>query len=102
MPSFESDSDRLALLTELGEDATYTPSGGVAKSIKVLFENVEAPQPVQGATVVGSIPTAEARTSDLTGTVLGGELVINGTTYTIEAVLDDDTGMTDLRMEEAP
>lgn len=101
MPSFESDSDRLALLTELGEDATYTPLLGAAKSIKVLFENVEKPQVVQGAEVVGAVPTAEARTSDLTGTVLGGELLIDGTTYTIKAVFDDDTGMTDLDMETA-
>ena len=101
MPSFESEGDRLALLTELGDEVTYTPSGGAAKTIYSFVDKEMISELVGDAQVIGFIPDALCRTFDLTGTVLAGTLVHDGTTYTIREDLPDGTGMTFLSLEKA-
>ena len=97
---FETDMDRLAELQAVGEAVAYTPLGGDAKTIYVIFDNVSLVSDTTGK-VVGSRPEARGRTIDLTGTVVGGSLLIGGTTYTIKTNLPDDTGMTDMELSEA-
>jgi hypothetical protein len=97
---FESDADRLAELQALGESVIYTPLGGDAKTIYVIFDNVSLVSENTGK-VVGSRPEAKGRTIDLTAPVVGGSLLISGTTYTIKTNLPDDTGMTDMELAEA-
>lgn len=101
MPSFESDTDRLNLLTELGDPVTYTPSGGSPATIYGTVDDEETVEPMGDAAVIGSIPAIKCRTSDLTGTVKGGTILHDGTTYNITEVLPDRTGMTDLSLEVA-
>lgn len=97
----ETDADRLSMLTALGEQVTYTPSGGVAKSVYGIFT---APyQAVNPATaqVESTDPQCVCRTSDLTGTVRGGTIVRGGTTYNILSAQPDGEGMTNLVLGEA-
>ena len=97
---FETDADRLAELQAVGQSVTYTPSGGAAKTIYVIFDNVSIVDNSSGK-VVGTRPEARGRTLDLTGTVVGGTLLIEGTTYDIETNLPDGTGMTDMELAKA-
>lgn len=101
MQSLESDSRRLKQLTRLGEDVVYTPSAGAPVTIKAIFEaDREVIEVINGIQTIGYKPFAECRTSDLTGTIRGGTIVVNSTTYTIREVTPDGTGMTDLILEQ--
>lgn len=97
---FETEADRQAELEALGESVIYTPSGGDAKTINVIFDNVDIVDETTGS-VVGSRPEARGSTADLTAPVVGGTFLIDGTTYNIKTNLPDNTGMTDIQLSEA-
>lgn len=76
-------------------DATYTPSGGVVKTIKVVFDSEYLSVQVVGDVGVESAsPAAHCKTSDLTGVKHNDTLVIEGTTYYVTEIHPDGTGMT--------
>lgn len=102
MTQVMSDAQLLGLIKATGGSttATYTPSGGAASTIYVIFDNDAEIFNVAGD-VIGRQPVAQARNTDLTGTILAGTLVVGGTTYTIEKVLADSEGMTDLALKES-
>lgn len=93
--ALESAADRLSYLETFGESATYTPSGGAAKTIQVLYDAVY----VEALDVESNTPIAQARTEDLTGTINNGTLVIAAGTFTILNNEPDSTGMTTLILE---
>ena len=73
-----------------GKDATYTPNGGSAKTVKVIVRRPD--ELVEfGETQVRS-PKAlfEVRVSEA-ATPLDGTLLYDGTTYDIKAALNEDT-----------
>lgn len=87
--AIESAADRLAYLETFGESGTYTPSGGVPKSIQVLNDIVY----IEALDVESNLPIAVARTADLNGTIQTGELVVAAGTFTILNHEPDGTGM---------
>lgn len=93
-------SDRLALLADFGVSATYTPAGGSASSITVIFDRDY--QAVDGGSIqfATTEPMAMCRTSDVSGAAQGDALVVSGVDYTIQVVMDDGTGMTTLALSE--
>ena len=96
----ETADDRLYMLADFGVSATYTPVGGTASTITVIFDNEYIPVETGGAMPFAmQQPKCLARTSDLTGAVENGTLAIGGTSYFIRIVMPDGTGMTELMLE---
>ena len=78
-------------------DAIYTPSGGTAKTIKVVFESEYLSVQVVGDVGVESAsPAAYCKSADIIGVQHGDTLAISGTTYNIIGIQPDGTGMTTL------
>ena len=77
------------------EAAVYTPSGGQAKSIQVIFDNeYQAAQFRQAdAEIESSGPRATCRESDVAGVAHGDTLQIRGTTFSVVEVHPDGTGL---------
>ena len=93
-------ADRLALLADFGVSASFTPSGGVASTITVIFDNdFEA---VEGGSVqfATTEPQVMCRTADVSGAAQGDAMVISSVNYTVQVVMDDGTGMTQLMLSE--
>ena len=109
--SVETAADRAVFVSanDFGVSATYTPSGGAAATLSVIFDKtyfedqalagITGHQPIALAGIAGHQPMALARTSDLTGTIVGGTLVVSSVTYTIVNAEDDGTGFTPLILE---
>ena len=110
MPEFENDADRLALLTELGDDVVYTPNNtGIPVTIKMYVDLTVELQNVATGAVTGAQPMGEGRTydppqfmGDLTGNLEDGldTILFQGVTYLIKEPKDDGTGMTEVLLEE--
>lgn len=96
----ETADDRLILLADFGEAATFTPVGGTASSITVIFDNAyEAVDVGGGSTFAVTQPRVTARTADVSGATEGATLAIGGVTYTIRVVMPDGTGITEMMLE---
>lgn len=96
----ETADDRLILLADFGEAATFTPVGGTASSITVIFDNAyEAVDVGGGSTFAVTQPRVTARTADVPGATEGATLAIGGVTYTIRVVMPDGTGITEMMLE---
>tara|TARA_R100000541_G_scaffold35435_1_gene43696 strand:- start:108 stop:413 length:306 start_codon:yes stop_codon:yes gene_type:complete len=96
----ETATDRAIILSDFGLTATYTPVGGAAKSITVIFDNDYYSADGSGSVAFAMTqPKAQARTLDLTGVVEGASLVIEGVSYIIRVVMPDGTGMTEVMLE---
>lgn len=97
----QNDIDNL-LFTDSAVDAVYTPQGGQAASIKVIFDNQY--QTIElldgGVGVESTSPSILCRTSDISGVKHGDTLVISGTTYYITGVQPDGTGITRLMLSK--
>jgi len=89
-----STDERDALLDTdaVAESVTYTPNGGEAASIKGIFtapyEGLD-PATMETETVA---PIFLCFAADLTGTVHGGTILRDGTTYTIKEKHDSEDG----------
>lgn len=96
----ETADDRSYMLADFGVSVAYTPVGGTVKTITVIFDNEHIPVDA-GGNVPFSLqqPKALCRTADLTGTVEGGQMIINSTTYVIRVIMPDGTGMTEVMLE---
>ena len=89
------DSDLDIFLSDFAVDATYTPAGGTAKTIKSIFDSEYITMSPAGDIGVESVsPAAYCKTSALTGAKHGDTLVISGTTYYIVGIHPDGTGIT--------
>lgn len=96
----ETADDRLILLADFGVAATFTPVGGTASSITVIFDNAyEAVDVGGGSTFAVTQPRVTARTADVSGATEGATLAIGGVTYTIRVVMPDGTGITEMMLE---
>ena len=75
---------------DFGVAASYTPSGGSASTINVLFDNPFNSVPLDGERDVESnTPTALAISSDVSSVAHGDSIVISGITYAIVGVQKD-------------
>lgn len=96
----ETADDRLAMLADFGETATYTPVGGSAVSITGIFDNA-----YEAVNAGGTVPVAitqphfVCRTADVPSADDGDSIVIRSVTYIVRVVMSDGTGITDLMLE---
>lgn len=90
--TIESDADRLALLEDWSEDATYG-----ASTITGIFDNSYSDL----MDIAGSVPVFTCRTSDVSAAsvAVGGTLALSAGNYTVRHIEADGTGMTRLALE---
>lgn len=84
---------------EFGKSVTYTPAGGSAKIINVIFDDAyQAVSPITGEVGLTS-PQAVCKSSDVAGAKTGDTgdtLLIDTITYKLKSVESDGAGMTTL------
>jgi hypothetical protein len=92
----ESAADQLAFLdtNAHGVNAVVTIAGS-ASTIQVIFNN-EYFEIAEGVGVEGTQPVITCRSIDVTNIDQGDTLVIAATTYTVQNVMPDNTGFTQL------
>jgi len=83
-----------------GVSATFTPSGGSASTINVIFNNEYELIDVGGVGVESSAPVVTCKSSDLTGIAQGDQFVISSITYKARIVRPDGTGITEIVLEK--
>jgi hypothetical protein len=76
---------------DFGTSATYTPDGGSASTISVLFDMPfnSVPMETGEVDVESNTPTALCKTSDVSSAAHGDVIVISSTTYHIVGVQAD-------------
>lgn len=80
-----------ACFTAFGEAGTYTPSGSAAQSITVIREhNVDFAPGGAESLVVERRTVLHIRKTEIASPGRGDTCVVDGTTYTVDAVLSDD------------
>ena len=79
------------LTDDFGVAASYTPDGGSASTVNVLFDNPFSSVPLDTGErdVESNTPTALAISSDVSSVAHGDAIVISGTTYSIVGVQKD-------------
>jgi len=82
-------------------DATFTPVGGTASTVKGIFDK-EYLEMESGGSVAFAInqPRFVCATSDVSTAAEGDAIVISATDYKIVVVQEDGTGTTTLVLEE--
>lgn len=76
---------------------TYTPSGGSASTINVIFDKQF---PAQNGNEITFTPAARVKTSDITGIDKNDTMVIDGTTYYVFEPGPDDNGIRTILLSE--
>ena len=77
--------------------ATYTPLGYVGAQISVIFDSEYSVMQEIGEPGMGvPSPQALCKTADVANASRGDTLVVNGTTYYVQEVRPDGTGITTL------
>ena len=86
---------------EFATTATYTPSGGAAKSIKGIFDQPRASRNASDMLgIVAPDIRFVCRTADVPSAADGDSLKVGTTTYVVRVVLTDGVGMTTLVLED--
>ncbi len=100
MPFYSTDIS--LFFTDYAVGAVYTPQGGQATSIRVIFDNeFQAIEMLAGGVGVESTsPAALCRTSDVSSAKHRDTLVVGGKTYHVTGVHPDGTGITRLMLSE--
>lgn len=92
--SIESDADRRALLEALGETIRYE-----GKDIVGVFEKRFSTMEFD-ASVESHVPEVTVRSSDVQGVSHGDSVIRASTSYTVERIEPDGTGLTVLGLRE--
>jgi hypothetical protein len=96
----ESNNDRISMLEDFGVLAQLTLAGQVAKQITVLFDNEFFSVDVGAGVDITSLqPTAMALTEDMVGAKRDDPIVINNTNYTVQVLMPDGEGFTEVMLE---
>ena len=86
--------------SEFADSITIT-IGGSASTIKGIFDNEMTTIDVgDNAGITANQPKITVKTSDITNADFGDPVVINSTNYTVNNVLKDGTGITELFLSE--
>ena len=86
---------------EFADSITIT-IGGSASTIKGIFDNEMTTIDVgDNAGLTANQPKVTVKTSDITNADFGDPVVINSTNYTVNNVLKDGTGITEIFLSEA-
>jgi hypothetical protein len=83
-----------------GSVATYTPSGGSASSINVIFNNEYILVDEGEVGVNSTIPVITCRTSDVSSVAMNDTFVIDSVTYKSKIIRPDGTGVTEIQLEK--
>lgn len=95
MIDFDRFADDVLSTEAFGQEATFIPSGGQGKAIKVVFDNAfSAMQGLGEAGVSSSSPQAECKSTDVDGAARGDTLRVGDTTYYVTEAQPDGFGMT--------
>lgn len=97
----ETTEDRTLLLADFGITATVTPSGGSASDITVIFDNEYIDVDIGEAGVQSTQPKFLCKTIDVSSLTEGDTAVINSTTYYIQTIQQDGTGMSEVFLRVA-
>jgi len=97
----ETTEDRTLLLADFGITATVTPSGGSASDITVIFDNEYIDVDIGEAGVQSTQPKFLCKTTDVSSLTEGDTAVINSTTYYIQTIQQDGTGMSEVFLRVA-
>ena len=94
---FDFDHDALLADDFSGRDATWTPAGGEAKTVRVAF-SLGAEEINLGGDIAPQAVAAQAgcKTADVAGIKAKETLAVDGVTYRILKVQHDETGWTTL------
>ena len=86
---------------EFADSVTIT-IGGSASNIKGIFDNEMTTIDVgDNAGITANQPKVTVKTSDITNADFGDPVVINSVNYTVNNILKDGTGITELFLSEA-
>jgi len=84
-------------ISEFGEEAFYTPSGGARRRVMVIFDHATQETDVgEVVQVIGQSAIANVATSDIPEVAINDELEVRGVSYRVVADEPDGTGMTRL------
>lgn len=78
--------------------ATYTPNGGAAVTIPVIYNAQNESATVYIGDVAASMPQATCKTSDVPNATNKDTLVVGGVTYQVFNVGNDGSGLTVLTL----
>lgn len=93
-------ADRAIFLADFGVTASYTPAGGSASDITVIFDNEYLDVDIGGAVAFATQqPKVLCRDGQISGIAEGDQMVISGSTYIVRVVMPDGTGMTEIMLE---
>lgn len=86
---------------EFADSVTITISGS-ASTIKGIFDNEMTTIDVgDNAGITANQPKVTVKTSDITNADFGDPVVINSVNYTVNNILKDGTGISELYLSEA-
>ena len=86
---------------EFADSVTIT-IGGSASTIKGIFDNEMTTIDVgDNAGITANQPKVTVKTSDITNADFGDPVVINSVNYTVNNILKDGTGISELYLSEA-
>tara|TARA_R100001443_G_scaffold336_1_gene1282 strand:+ start:7254 stop:7562 length:309 start_codon:yes stop_codon:yes gene_type:complete len=86
---------------EFADSVTIT-IGGSASNIKGIFDNEMTTIDVgDNAGITANQPKVTVKTSDITNADFGDPVVINSVNYTVNNILKDGTGISELYLSEA-
>ncbi|MBT5286054.1 MAG: hypothetical protein HOL29_08830 [Euryarchaeota archaeon] len=96
----ETADDRLIMLSDFGEQITYSPIGGDSKTVTAIFDQVYESVEVGGSVPIAmSQPRLTLRTADVEGVEEGDGFVVRSLTYAVTIVMADGTGITEIALE---
>lgn len=99
--AIETQIERQVLLADFGLGVSYTPVGGVTRTIIGIFDNA-----YEGIEAGGSVsfavqqPRFFCATADVPSATEGALFVIEGVQYLVTVVMADGTGMTEFMLEK--
>ena len=99
----ETDTERAIFFdTDEFADSITITIGGSASTIKGIFDNEMTTIDVgDNAGITANQPKITVKTSDVANADFGDPVVINSTNYTVNNVLKDGTGITEIFLSEA-
>lgn len=87
-------------LNDFGETATYTPDGGAASSIQVIFDDADKSIQLEAGIIGSTDPRAFCKVSDVPGVNQKATLAVRGTTYKVVDPQPDGTGFITLVLKK--
>lgn len=87
------------IVDRLGEDVTYTPSGGSAVTVRGVFSKYYVTVGMPGADASASNPVIGCMTADVPNARAGDAFTIRGVGYKVSIPEPDADGMTVLQLE---